>query len=106
VAVNDCIAPVTTFAVVVDKVTAIAVGAAATVIVADADFVPSATEVAVSVTVAGLGTFAGAVYVIGVPEALAAADSVPQVAPVHPAAESDQLTPLLAESFVTVAVKA
>jgi len=36
-------------------------GAAVTVIVADADFVPSATAVAFSVTVAGVGTDAGAV---------------------------------------------
>ena len=36
-------------------------GTAVTVIVADADFVPSATEVAFSVTVAGDGTDAGAV---------------------------------------------
>jgi hypothetical protein len=35
-------------------------GAAVTVMVAMADFVPSATEVAVSVTVAGAGTLAGA----------------------------------------------
>src|ERR1700743_2552830 len=34
------------------------------VIVADADFVPSLTDVAVSVTVAGLGIVAGPVYVI------------------------------------------
>jgi hypothetical protein len=31
--------------------------------------------------------------------------NVPHVAPEQPAPESDQLTPLLAESFVTVAVK-
>ena len=36
-------------------------GAALTVMVAVFDFVPSATEVAVSVTVAGVGTAAGAV---------------------------------------------
>jgi hypothetical protein len=77
-----------------------------TVIVALEDFVVSATEVAVRVTVAGLGTFAGPVYVIGVPEALVAVDSVPQAAPLHPAPESAQLTPLFAESFVTVAVNA
>jgi hypothetical protein len=35
-------------------------GAAVTVIVADADFVPSETEVAVSVTIGGVGTLAGA----------------------------------------------
>src|SRR5712692_3837912 len=36
-----------------------------TVMVADADLVASATEVAVRVTVAGFGTLAGAVYVTG-----------------------------------------
>jgi len=36
-------------------------GPALMVMVAGADFVPSATEVAVSVTVAGVGTAAGAV---------------------------------------------
>ena len=41
--------------------TEIGSGAAVTVIVADADFVPSATEVAFIVTVAGVGTDAGAV---------------------------------------------
>jgi hypothetical protein len=41
--------------------TEIGSGAAVTVIVADADFVPSATEVAFSVTVDGVGTDAGAV---------------------------------------------
>jgi hypothetical protein len=89
-----------------DSDTATGASAVATVIVADADFVPSATEVAVRVTVAGLGTFAGAVYVIGVPEALVVADSVPQAAPEHLAPESAQPTPLFAESFVTVAVNA
>jgi hypothetical protein len=41
--------------------TEIGSGAAVTVIVAVADFVPSATEVAFNVTVAGVGTDAGAV---------------------------------------------
>ena len=41
--------------------TEIGSGAAVTVIVAVPDFVPSATEVAFSVTVAGVGTDAGAV---------------------------------------------
>jgi hypothetical protein len=41
--------------------TEIGSGAAVTVIVADADFVPSAIAVAFSVTVAGVGTDAGAV---------------------------------------------
>jgi hypothetical protein len=52
----------TTFAVVWESVTAIAgTGDAVIVITAAAVFVRSATEVAVSVTLAGLGTDAGAV---------------------------------------------
>jgi hypothetical protein len=56
--------------------------------------VESATEVAVSVTVAGLGTFAGAVYVIGAPDALEVFESVPQATPAQPAPVSVQVTPL------------
>ena len=82
--------------------TEMAGGAAVTVITAAADFVPFATEVAVSVTVAGVGTVAGAVYVT---ELVVTLVSVPQVAPLHPAPESDQLTPLFCESFCTEAVK-
>jgi len=44
--------------------------------------------------------------VIGVPEALVATESVPQVAVLQPAPDSAQLTPLFAESFCTVAVNA
>jgi hypothetical protein len=73
------------------------------VIVAAAVFVPSATDAAVSVTEAGVGTAAGAVYVIGVPEALVAAESVPHVAPLQPPPDSVQLTPLFPASFATVA---
>ena len=78
-------------------------GAAVTVIVADADFVPSATEVALSVTVAGIGTAAGAVYVADVVVTFV---SVPQLAPEQPVPESDHVTPLFCESFCNVAVKA
>ena len=73
------------------------------VTVADADFVPSLTDVAVSVTVAGLGTAAGAVYVTAAPEALVVADSDP-----HPPAvahEAAHVTPFAALSLLTVAVK-
>jgi hypothetical protein len=75
-----------------------------TVIVALAFFVLSETDVAVSVTAAGLGTLLGALYVIGVPEALELADSVPQLLPLHPAPESVQRTPRCRLSFRTVAV--
>jgi len=60
------------------------------VIVADADFVGSATEVAVSVTVGGAGTAAGAVYLPWAGPVVA--PNVPQVAPVQPAPESDHVT--------------
>ena len=76
------------------------------VITAAAVFVPSATDVAVSVTLAGLGTDAGAVYVIATPDALLVAESVPQVAPLQPAPESAQVTPLFALSLATEAVNA
>jgi len=58
VAVNCCCAPTVTFTAVGDTDTATG---GKTVTVALADFVESACEVAVTVTVAGLGTFAGAV---------------------------------------------
>ena len=74
-----------------------------TVIVADADFVPSLTDVAVSVTVAGLGTAAGAVYVIAVPEELVVADRDPQ--PFAVAQDAAQVTPFATLSLLTVAVK-
>ena len=60
-------------------------GGSATVTVADADLVESATEVAVTVTMAGLGTLAGAVYT---PLEL----TVPQFAPVQPVPETLQVT--------------
>jgi hypothetical protein len=69
------------------------------VIIADADFVPSVTDVAVSVTVAGLGTVAGAVYVTAVPDV---ADSKPQ--PFAVAHDNAHVTPFAALSFVKVGV--
>jgi hypothetical protein len=78
-------------------------GAVPIVTVAEADFVPSLIDVAVNVTVAGLGTAAGAVYVIAVPEALVVADNDP-----HPPAvahDATHVTPFAALSLLTVAVK-
>jgi hypothetical protein len=66
------------------------------------DFVVSATEVAVSETVEGLGTVAGAVYVTEVVVTLV---RVPQAVPEQPVPERDQETPLLRVSFWRVAVK-
>lgn len=63
------------------------------VIDAGDDFVVSETEVAVSVTLAALGSDAGAVYVMGAPEALEVAERAPHVAPLHAAPESVQVTP-------------
>ncbi|HEX4380492.1 MAG TPA: hypothetical protein VH022_10685 [Candidatus Acidoferrum sp.] len=80
-----------------------ATGAAPIVIVAEADFVPSLTDVAVSVTVAGLGTVAGAVYVIAAPDALVVGVTDPHsFAVAHDAAH---VTPFAALSLLTVAVK-
>ena len=70
------------------------------VMVAEADFVVSVTEVAVTVTVLGVGIAVGAVYVVGAPLAVPVGlkephGEVPQV--------TVQLTPLL--SLVTTAVR-
>jgi hypothetical protein len=62
-------------------------------------------EVAVSATVAGLGSVDGAEYVTAAPDAVLVAESVPHVAPLQPAPDNDHVTPLVAASFVTVAVK-
>jgi len=53
-----------------------------------------------------LGTAAGSVNVTAAPEALEAGATVPHVAALQPVPARDQLTPLFAESFATVAVKA
>jgi uncharacterized membrane protein YebE (DUF533 family) len=98
VAVSAVVAPVCTEAVAGDTVTEIAGGGVVTVIVADPALVPSATEVAVTVAVAGLGTVAGAVYVTAAPEAaLVGATDPPPAGTVH-------VTPLAVASFATVAV--
>jgi hypothetical protein len=93
VAVNCCCAPVTTFAV--DGETATDVGGT-TVTVAEPDLVVSACEVAVTVTVAGFGIAAGAVY--RPPLVIA-----PQVAPAQPVPEILQFTAVFAVP-VTVAL--
>ena len=61
-----------------------------TVIVAGPLFVLSATAVAVKVTVAGFGTFAGPLYVTDVVVMFV---SEPQVLPLQPEPERDQVTP-------------
>jgi hypothetical protein len=79
--------------------------AVVTVIVTLADFVVSATEVAVSVTTGTAGTTEGAVYVVGAPLAVPAGLSVPQSGEqATPFWVRVQVTPLLVTSFVMVAV--
>ena len=85
VAVNCCVAPVTTVALV--GLTLTATGTMVTV--AEAELVARAWLVAVTVTVAGVGTVVGAVYR---PVVLI----VPHAAPVQPAPETLQFTATLA----------
>ena len=93
--------PVCTLAEVGLTLTEMAGGGAAavTVKIAAAVLLVSVTDLAVSVTVAGDGTFAGAVYVIEAPEALDVEESEPQEDPEQPKPVSVQVTPLLPESF-------
>jgi uncharacterized protein (DUF2237 family) len=92
-AVNCCLAPITTFAE--DGETETATGGN-TVTVAEADLLGSACEVAVTVTVGGVGTEAGAVY-------RPATVMVPHVGPLQPVPEIVQVTVVLIVP-VTVAV--
>jgi hypothetical protein len=70
---------------------------------AEADFAGTAMEVAVRTMSPAPDICDGAVYVMAVPEALEAAEIVPQAPGLQ--LESDQDTPLLCESLTTVAVK-
>jgi len=83
-------------------VTAAFPGLTVTVMFTGADLAASVIEVAVNVTDGFAGTLEGPVYRMGTPEALDMAESVPQLAP---GGVSGQLTPLLWDSFWTVAVK-
>lgn len=93
VAVNCCVFPATTFAVVGEILT---ITGRRTVTVADADLVVSATEVAVTVTCGGLGTAPGAVY-------RPLAEIAPQVAPEQPVPLNFHVT-LVSDVPSTVAV--
>jgi hypothetical protein len=93
VAVNCCCPPVTTCTA--DGETLTATGGMI-VTVALADLVPSATEVAVTVTLAGLGTVPGAVY-------RPVEETVPHAAPVQPVPVRLQVTLVFVDP-VTVAV--
>jgi hypothetical protein len=74
-------------------------GGAVMLIVAGTDFVWSAVEVAVTVTVLLLGTTLGAVYVMGLPLLVWGVKD-----PQSPTQVSDQSTPAFVESFETTAV--
>jgi hypothetical protein len=90
---DNSVTPVGGVSVIVsDTAEAPGAGGDVTVIVAVALFVVSLTEVAVSATVAGLGTAAGALYVT---ELVVMLVSEPQVAPLQPVPERAQVTPLL-----------
>jgi len=93
VAANCCVFPATTFAVVGEILT---ITGRTTVTVALPDFVESATEVAVTVTCAGLGTAPGAVN-------KPLAEIVPQLAPEQPLPLTLQVT-LILDVPPTVAV--
>jgi hypothetical protein len=100
VAVNCAVVPGDTVAELGETETVIA--GTVTVMVAEADFDVSATEVAVIVTVKPAdGGLVGAVYVVADPLAVAVGETVP-----HGDAEqvTVQVTPLFDESLVTVAV--
>ena len=78
------------------------IGGGVMVMFAETNFVLSAVEVAVTVTILPLGTAAGAVYVVGTPLAVWVGLNDPQ-APVLPHV-TDQSTPAFFESFETTAV--
>ena len=72
------------------------------VMVAEADFVESVTEVAVTDTVAGLGTVVGVVNLVAVPLALVAVEKLPHC---ELPQVTDHLTPAFALSLLTTAVR-
>lgn len=80
-------------------------GAAVTVMIAAADLVESATEVAAMLT-GPEGACAGAVYVTAAPERVEVAEREPQFAALQLEPERDQVTPLFCVSLSTEAVKA
>ena len=94
VAVNDCVLEVLMEALVGLRLSSTAT-AATMVMLAEADLVGSAALVAFTVTVAGEGAVAGAVY--SPPE-----EMLPHEAPAQPAPERVQVTAVL-EELVTVA---
>ena len=80
----------------------VTLSAGVTITVEAADLVLSATEVAFTDTVRLDETRVGALYVVAVAVVF---ERIPQALPVHDVPETLQVTPLLLESFATVAVK-
>ncbi len=72
------------------------------VMVAEADFVESVTEVAVIATVAGLGAEVGAVNLVAVPLAVEAVEKLPHC---ELPQVTDHVTPAFALSLLTTAVR-
>jgi hypothetical protein len=72
------------------------------VMVAEADFVESVTDVAVTDTVAGLGAEAGAVNFVAVPLAVEAVEKLPHC---ELPQVTDHFTPAFALSLLTTAVR-
>jgi len=102
VAVNCCVAFTLTFAAPGETDTPTPV---VTVIVAVADTAVLAMDVVTTVTFGFRGTVDGAVYVAAFPLGVVAGAMVPQPGEqLAPPCVSDQLTPLLFGSFMTVAV--
>jgi hypothetical protein len=102
VALNICEAPVCTLDMEGVTATTIAGGGAEMVIVAVEVFVLSVTEVAVNVTVGGVGAAAGAAYMTVAPDA---PEIAPQVEPLQPWPDNAHVTPLFWVSLLTAAVK-
>jgi hypothetical protein len=84
------------------SVTAIGAFGVEMVMVAVADLVESVTEVAVTVTVAGLGAPAGALYFVAAPLPVEEEEKLPHG---EPPQFTLQVTPALALSLVTMAVR-
>ena len=102
VAVNSCVPVTATLAVPGETDTPTPF---VTVIVAVADTAVLATDVVTTVTFGFPGTVEGAVYVAALPLGVVAGAMVPQPGEqLAPPCVSDQLTPLLFGSFMTVAV--
>ena len=72
------------------------------VMVAEADFVESVTEVAVIATVAGLGAVVGAVNLVAAPLAVVAVEKLPHC---ELPQVTDHVTPPFAPSLLTTAVR-